>query len=64
MNSLLAVLLPLALGAVAIVLIMGLANMARGGSPERSQKLMQARVLLQFVAVILIMAFIWFASAG
>jgi len=45
------VVLPVALGAVALVLIMGLANMARGGSPLRSQKLMQWRVLLQAVAL-------------
>lgn len=43
--------LPLALGAVAVVLILGLTNLARGGSPQRSQKLMQWRVLLQAVAL-------------
>ena len=30
-----------------------------GGSPNRSQKLMRLRVLLQFVAIIVIMATIW-----
>lgn len=45
------VILPIALGAVAVVLILGLANMARGGSPLRSQKLMQWRVILQAVAL-------------
>lgn len=44
------IILPLALGSVAFVLILGLANMARGGSPMRSQKLMQWRVLLQAMA--------------
>jgi hypothetical protein len=34
-------------------------NMMRGGSPNRSQKLMRLRVLLQFVAIIVIMATIW-----
>ncbi|MCJ8144380.1 twin transmembrane helix small protein [Ancylobacter sp. A5.8] len=43
--------LPLAMGSVAVVLVLGLANMARGGSPLRSQKLMQWRVLLQAVAL-------------
>lgn len=43
--------LPLAMGSVAVVLVLGLANMARGGSPMRSQKLMQWRVLLQAVAL-------------
>lgn len=64
MNTFLAILVPLAVGAVAVVLIMGLVNMAKGGSPERSQKLMQARVLLQFVAVIVIMIVIWAAASG
>ncbi|TMK00128.1 MAG: twin transmembrane helix small protein, partial [Alphaproteobacteria bacterium] len=42
-------LVPIAIGAVAVVLLLGLHNMARGGSPQRSQKLMRLRVLLQFV---------------
>ena len=45
--------------AVVIVLIRGLINMMRGGSPNTSQKLMRMRVLLQFVAIIVIMATIW-----
>ena len=50
---------PAAIIAVAIVLVLGLVNMMRGGSPNRSQKLMRLRVLLQFVAIIIIMATIW-----
>lgn len=50
---------PAAIIAVAIVLVLGLVNMMRGGSPNRSQKLMRWRVLLQFVAIIVIMAAIW-----
>jgi hypothetical protein len=50
---------PIAIGAVAIVLVLGLINMMSGGSPNTSQKLMRMRVLLQFVAVIVIMATIW-----
>jgi len=50
---------PAAIIAVAIVLVVGLLNMMRGGSPNRSQKLMRMRVLLQFVAIIVIMAAIW-----
>jgi hypothetical protein len=50
---------PLAIGAVAIVLVLGLANMMRGGSPNTSQRLMRLRVLLQFVAVVVIMITIW-----
>lgn len=52
-------LVPLAIGAVAIVLLLGLVNMMRGGSPNTSQRLMRLRVLLQFVAIIVIMATIW-----
>jgi hypothetical protein len=52
-------LVPAAVLAVAVVLLLGLVNMTRGGSPNRSQKLMRLRVLLQFVAIIVIMATIW-----
>jgi hypothetical protein len=50
---------PIAIGAVALVLVLGLLNMMRGDSPSTSQKLMRLRVLLQFVAIIIIMAAIW-----
>ena len=50
---------PIAVGAVAIVLLLGLTNMLRGGSPNTSQKLMRLRVLLQFVAIVVIMMTIW-----
>jgi hypothetical protein len=50
---------PAAIVAVAIVLALGLINMMRGGSPNRSQKLMRLRVLLQFVAIVVIMVTIW-----
>jgi membrane protein DedA with SNARE-associated domain len=50
---------PVAVGAVAVVLGLGLFNMLRGGSPTRSQNLMRLRVILQFVAVIVIMGMIW-----
>jgi hypothetical protein len=50
---------PAAIIAVAVVLVLGLVNMMRGGSPNRSQELMRLRVLLQFVAIVVIMATIW-----
>jgi hypothetical protein len=50
---------PLAVGAVAVVLALGLINMMRGGSPNTSQKLMRLRVLLQFVAIVIVMITIW-----
>jgi hypoxia induced protein len=53
---------PVAIGAVAVVLLLGLYNMMRGGSANTSQKLMRLRVLLQFIAIIVIMATLWFMS--
>ena len=53
------VVVPLAIGAVAIVLLLGLINMMRGGSPQTSQKLMRLRVLMQFIALVVIMLTIW-----
>jgi hypothetical protein len=52
-------LVPAAIIAVAIILMLGLINMMRGGSPNRSQRLMRLRVLFQFIAIIIIMATIW-----
>ena len=49
-------LVPVAIGAVGLVLVLGLVNMIRGGSPQKSQKLMRLRVLLQFVSIVIIMA--------
>jgi len=53
------ILLPVAVGAVALVLLLGLINMMRGGSPNRSQTLMRWRVLLQFVAIAITMFTVW-----
>jgi hypothetical protein len=50
---------PIAIAAVALVLLLGLVNMMRGGSPSTSQKLMRWRVLLQFVAIVIIMMTVW-----
>ncbi|MDB5484727.1 MAG: hypothetical protein JWR73_371 [Tardiphaga sp.] len=53
------IVLPIAAGAVAIVLLMGLFNMMKGGSPNRSQTLMRWRVVLQFVAIVITMVTVW-----
>jgi hypothetical protein len=50
----------IAMAAVVIVLIRGLINMMRGGSGMTSNKLMQARVMLQFVALVLILLTVYF----
>jgi hypothetical protein len=54
----------LALLAVAVVLVMGLANMLSGGSSNRSQMLMRWRVWLQFIAIVLIVAVLFFRGHG
>ena len=51
---------PIAIGAVAIVLLLGLVNMMMGGSGNTSQKLMRLRVLLQAIAIGVIMLTLWF----
>ena len=49
--------------AVAGVLLLGLINMMRGGPAQTSQKLMRLRVMLQFAAIVLIMAVLWWRAA-
>jgi hypothetical protein len=58
------ILIVVALGAVSVVLLLGLVNMMRGGSASTSQKLMRARVLLQFIAVIIVMTIYYFSTRG
>jgi NADH:ubiquinone oxidoreductase subunit 6 (subunit J) len=48
------ILLALALAGVLIVLVVGVATMLRGGNPRRSNKLMQARVIMQGLALLLL----------
>jgi Hypoxia induced protein conserved region len=52
----------LMLVAVLIVLILGLYNMLKSGSPSRSQNLMRARIVLQFIAVVILMAALYFGK--
>jgi hypothetical protein len=52
-------LIPLAVGTVAVILVLGLVNMMKGGSPQTSQKLMRLRVLMQAVAIVIVMITIW-----
>jgi len=46
--------------AVVVVLIRGLINMMRGGSGNTSNKLMQARIILQFVALVFLLLAVYF----
>ena len=49
-----------ALGLVVLVLFAGLVNMMRGGSTNLSQRLMRLRVGLQFLAIVVMMAVLYF----
>ncbi len=62
MNSFADLIVPIAVLAVAFVLLLGLINMLRGGNASRSQHLMRLRVLLQFLAIVVIMAVIWWKA--
>lgn len=53
------IVVPLALIAVGIVLILGLWNLLKGGAGNTSQKLMRMRVLLQGIAIALVMFTLW-----
>ena len=48
--------------AVGLVLILGIGTLVKGGSTSKkySNKLMQLRVLLQFVAIIVLVCFAYF----
>ncbi len=59
METLGQVLVPVALGIVIVILGLGLFNMLRGGSSSTSQNLMRARVVAQFVAIVVAMALLW-----
>ena len=50
------------LGAVAIVLILGIYTLFKGGNTSKkySNKLMQLRVLLQFIAIIVLVLMAYF----
>lgn len=62
MDTFVSFLVPIATIAVAFVLLLGLVNMLRGGSPNTSQRLMRMRVLLQFLAIIVIMGVLWWRA--
>jgi hypothetical protein len=53
------IVVPIALGAVAVVLVLGLWNLMKGGSANTSQKLMRMRVMLQGIAIALVMLTLW-----
>ena len=60
MSSFLTYLTLVVMALVALVLVRGLFNMLKGGSGNTSNKLMQMRVLLQFIAIVLVLLAVWF----
>lgn len=66
MQSLFQVLVPLSLAAVLITLGFGIFALFRGGDFGRSysNKLMRLRVLLQFIAILVLVAAFWWKSRG
>lgn len=53
---------PIAIGVVFVILLLGLRNMLRGGSANTSQNLMRMRVVAQFLAIIVILLAVYFAA--
>ncbi|MEM5502667.1 MULTISPECIES: twin transmembrane helix small protein [Ahrensia] len=49
--------------AVLVVLLAGLRNMLKGGDANFSNKMMQLRVFLQFIAVVAIVIVVYFARS-
>ena len=52
--------------AVLAVLMIGVGGFARGGdfNKKYANKIMRLRILLQFIAVLLILAFVYFSGRG
>lgn len=63
-NEVVTIVTVLACLVVAVILFMGLWNMFRGGDPNRSQMLMRARVLAQFVALVVLLGALYFFGRG
>ena len=51
---------------VAIIVVMGIGRFGRGGEKDRvaSNKLMQARLIAQAVAIVLIIGYVWLRQGG
>ena len=64
MSGFTTVLALIVMGLVVIVLIRGLFNMLKGQDANRSNKLMQLRLLLQAVAIVLIMFTLCLTGGG
>ncbi len=63
-QSIVNIIVLLAVGAVAVILFMGLWNMFRGQDENRSQLLMRARVIAQAIALAILLAALFFFGGG
>jgi hypothetical protein len=64
MRDIFTILIPLSLAAVALALAFGIYTLFRGGEFGRSwsNKLMRLRVLLQFIAILVLVGAAWWRS--
>ena len=63
MTNLLNTLIILAMGALILIILAGFWSMFKGGG-NLSQKLMRARVIIQFFAIILLLILAWMSTSG
>ena len=64
MSTITTILTIIAMLLVVVFLARGLINMMRGGSGNFSNKMMQARIAFQALAIILIMLTLWLVQSG
>ena len=64
--DLLMVVLLLAMAAVVVVLAIGISNFGKSGmeAAKKSNKMMRLRILFQFIAVVLIVLFVYLRGQG
>ncbi len=64
--DLLMVVLLLAMAAVVVVLAIGIGNFGKSGTQAamKSNKMMRLRILFQFIAVVLIVIYVWLRGQG
>ncbi|WP_170411296.1 twin transmembrane helix small protein [Ruegeria arenilitoris] len=64
--DLMMVVLLLAMAAVVVVLAIGISNFGKSGKEAamKSNKMMRLRILFQFIAVLLIVLYVWLRGQG
>ena len=64
--DLMMVVLLLAMASVVVVLALGIANFGKGGmaAAKKSNKMMQLRIFFQFIAVVLIVLYVYLRGQG